>query len=65
MLEHVPSTKEHTNGHVARNVRLSLALIDLVEPYVLWKPLHQFTVSDLTVESCHMCGTKLLPSANF
>lgn len=49
MLEDLPSTKKHTNGHVARNVRLSLALIDLVEPYVQWKLPDHFTAGVLTV----------------
>ncbi|CAN0079464.1 unnamed protein product [Ascophyllum nodosum] len=42
LLEDAPRTEEHTNGHVARNVRLSLALVDLVQPYVEWKPSEAF-----------------------
>lgn len=38
LLEAVPSLEEHANGHVARNVRLSLMVVDLVEPYVEWAP---------------------------
>lgn len=38
LLDALPSTIEGENGHVARNVRLSLMLIDLVQPYVHWAP---------------------------
>lgn len=38
LLEPIPSREEHANGHVARNVRLSLMVVDLVEPYVEWLP---------------------------
>ena len=38
-MDRVTSLEEHFNGHVARNARLSLMLLDLVEPYVEWGPL--------------------------
>ncbi|CAN0472226.1 unnamed protein product, partial [Ectocarpus sp. 8 AP-2014] len=38
LLGHTPSKEEHGNGHVARNVRLALMAVDLVEPYVQWGP---------------------------
>ncbi|CAM9333225.1 unnamed protein product [Ectocarpus sp. 4 AP-2014] len=38
LLGHTPSEEEHGNGHVARNVRLALMAVDLVEPYVQWGP---------------------------
>ncbi|CAM9588296.1 unnamed protein product, partial [Laminaria digitata] len=39
LLDAIPSPKKHANGHVARNIRLSLMVVDLVQPYVQWAPL--------------------------
>lgn len=36
LLDEIPSKSENGNGHVARNVRLALMVVDLVEPYVEW-----------------------------
>lgn len=36
LLQKVADTSETANGHVARNVRLTLMVVDLVEPYVRW-----------------------------
>ncbi|CAM9928960.1 unnamed protein product, partial [Ectocarpus fasciculatus] len=38
LLDHTPSEEAHGNGHVARNIRLALMAVDLVEPYVQWGP---------------------------
>lgn len=44
LLDHTPSKEEHGNGHIARNIRLALMAVDLVEPYVQWGPFDAETV---------------------
>lgn len=36
LLQKMADTSETANGHVARNVRLTLMVVDIVEPYVRW-----------------------------
>lgn len=43
LLDAVPSSEKHANGHVSRNIRLSLMIVDLVQPYVQWAPRQTLT----------------------
>ncbi|CAM9916764.1 unnamed protein product [Scytosiphon promiscuus] len=51
LLDPTPSKEEHANGHVARNVRLSLMVVDLVEPYVEWLPNPTEQADDKSINS--------------
>jgi len=67
LLDYKASMK--SNGHVARNIRLSLMAIDIVEPYVAIKELNGVPVTDDVVpmtnrygSTCQNSKTMLVPS---